>query len=234
MIARARPVAVAALALTLAACGGGSHRRAAASDPPATAPTATSAGAASVPVASREAGRRGPGHKGQSTASAPTPGTAPSAGGAYSPGGGGAAEPSSGVDAAVAPAGFEVKADAICRAYRSGVQSVGQATTLTAQEHVYAQVIDDARAAIGRLDRLQPPAADTGRFRSFLSDTSAAIDAFVAAQSRSRSTHEATGVAVEQGDFAAFQRVGRESAAAGTQARALGLRVCGSSGSDWL
>jgi hypothetical protein len=134
----------------------------------------------------------------------------------------------------VIPAGFVVKADAICRAYRSGVQSVGQATTLTAQEHIYAQVVDDARAAIDRLERLQPPAAGTSRFRSFLADTSAAVNAFVAAQSRSRSTQEATGVAVEQGDFAAFQRVGHEAAAAGAQARALGLRICGSAGSDWL
>jgi len=74
---------------------------------------------------------------------------------------------------------------------------------------------------------------DTWRYVSS-SAPGTAIDDFVAAQRRSRSTQETAGTQVEAQDFSSFQRVARDASAAGAVARRLRLRVCGSPGSDWL
>jgi hypothetical protein len=129
---------------------------------------------------------------------------------------------------------FASAADTICRAYRQHVASEGQATTLTAQERIYARVVDTATRAIASLRALSPPAGERATFTRYLQLTGTAIDDFVAAQRRSRSTQEAAGTQAEAQDFSSFQRVARDATAAGAVARQLRLRVCGSPGSDWL
>jgi hypothetical protein len=125
-------------------------------------------------------------------------------------------------------------ADAICRGYRHQVGSVGKATSLSAQEHVYSDVVGAAQSALAKLRALAPPASDGPGFTLFVHQTSAAIGDFVAAQARTRSTQESVGVEAEQHDFAAFERAAHAAAAAQGAARQLGLHVCGSPGSDWL
>jgi hypothetical protein len=132
------------------------------------------------------------------------------------------------------PAQLVGTADAICRSYRQDVGSVNHATNLVSQERVFSHVVGAARTAIGKLRALSPPAAQSAAYARFVAQTSAAVNDFAAAQARSRSTQEHAGVAVEQQDFTAFQRAARASSAARGAARTLGLRVCGSAGSDWL
>jgi hypothetical protein len=129
---------------------------------------------------------------------------------------------------------FTATADQICRSYRQQVAPLGQATTLTAQERVYASVVGDAKAAIARLRSLSPPGADAAEFSTFIHNTARAVNDFTAAQSRTRSTEESVGVRTEAQDFADFQGAAKAATAAHTAARSLGLRVCGSAGSDWL
>ena len=95
-------------------------------------------------------------------------------------------------------------------------------------------IVDDATQALVRLQGLSPPASERRLFTRYLAATGAAIDDFSAAQRRSRSTSEATGTAVDGQDFETFQALaGRVTAARGVAHR-LGLRVCGTAGSDWL
>jgi hypothetical protein len=129
---------------------------------------------------------------------------------------------------------FATAADAICRSYRKEVNPANAARTLTEQEQVYSRVITAARHAVSKLHRLSAPSAQLGGFRSFVTHTSAAIDEFASAQARSRTTQESGGVTSEQQDLAAFQRAGRDATAGDAAARKLGLKVCGSPGSDWL
>jgi hypothetical protein len=129
---------------------------------------------------------------------------------------------------------FISQADSICSAYRSEVAKVGTASTLPAQERIYPTIVNDATQAIGRLQKLSPPGSERPLFLRYLTLTGGAIDDFSSAQTRSRSTKEATGTAVDGQDFETFQALaGRVTAARGV-ARKLGLRVCGSPGSDWL
>jgi hypothetical protein len=129
---------------------------------------------------------------------------------------------------------FLSAADAVCRSYRSEVAAEGGAGTLTAQEKVYVTVVDDATRAIVRLQALSPPAAARPLFLRYLALTGGAIDDFAIAQRRSRSTSEKDGTAVDGSDFGAFQVLARRVTAARAVAHQLGLRVCGSAGSDWL
>jgi hypothetical protein len=129
---------------------------------------------------------------------------------------------------------FLSAADAVCRSYRSEVAAQGDAGTLTAQEKVYGTVVDDATRAIVRLQRLSPPAAERPLFLRYLALTGGAIDDFAIAQRRSRSTSEKDGTSVEGSDFSTFQVLARRVTAAHAVAHRLGLRVCGSAGSDWL
>jgi hypothetical protein len=129
---------------------------------------------------------------------------------------------------------FVSAADAVCRSYRSEVAAQGGAGTLTAQEKVYVTVVDDATRAIVRLQALSPPAAARPLFLRYLALTGGAIDDFAIAQRRSRSTSEKDGTSVEGSDFSTFQVLARRVTAAHAVAHRLGLRVCGSAGSDWL
>jgi hypothetical protein len=135
---------------------------------------------------------------------------------------------------ALPSARFAAAADAICGTYRRHSSATSQATTLAAQEHIYAGVVDAATEAIASLRALSPPAAERPTFTRYLQLTATAIDDFVAAQGRSRSTREATGVEVENQDFLTFQHLAHDATAADAVARKLGFDVCGSAGSDWL
>jgi hypothetical protein len=141
----------------------------------------------------------------------------------------------SGSPAGSAPGGqFIVAGDAICRAYRRQVSPLSRATTLAAQEQVSRSLVNAARQAVGQLQALSPPGLRQATFKRFTGMTSAAIDEFAAAQSRSTSTREATGAAVRGQDLAAYQTAVSDAQAADAAARQIGFRVCGSSGSDWL
>jgi hypothetical protein len=140
-----------------------------------------------------------------------------------------------GSPAGSAPGGqFIVAGDAICRAYRRQVAPLGRATTLAAQEQVSRSLVNAARQAVGQLEALSPPAPRQPTFKRFTGMTSAAIDEFAVAQSRSTSTQEATAVAVRAQDLAAYQTAVGDAQAADAAARQLGFHVCGTSGSDWL
>jgi hypothetical protein len=127
-----------------------------------------------------------------------------------------------------------VSADAICRSYRREVAGENDASTLPAQEQEYSDIVQAAQNAVQQLRGLTAPAAQASIFARFVEDTADAISSFEAAQQRSRSTQESSGVQTEQQDFTAFQSAGRSASAGDAAARALGMRVCGSPGSDWL
>lgn len=222
-------------ALSLSACGGSGDR------------SQQGSTIASAPAASPA---RGTGHTAHHPAKAAhRPDTRPRAGAgaaaskATASGGASAANASVAtatpqtVSAASATAGgptFASAADAICGTYRREVSPANAARTLTEQERVFSRVISAARRAISRLHQLSVPAGQLKVFRSFIDHTSAAVDEFASAQARSRTTQESDGVATEEQDFAAFQRAGRDATAGDAAAHRLGLRVCGSPGSDWL
>jgi hypothetical protein len=234
------------LALGIAGCGGSSHASSAAAGSGASGSGASGSGGAVTTSASRSG-------SGSASASASAPANKP--GHAVKPhrrhvynrpaqvvaGTGGVIVPA--VHITLAPAApaapaarpaFLSAADAVCRSYRSEVAAEGVAGTLPAQEKVYVTVVDDATRAIVRLQRLSPPAAARPLFLRYLALTGGAIDDFAIAQRRSRSTSEKDGTSVEGGDFSAFQVLARRVTAARAVAHQLGLRVCGSAGSDWL
>jgi hypothetical protein len=225
-------LAAAVVAIGLTGCGGSSHKS------PRSTSTSTSASGSAASTSPSV------------SASAPTTTTAPSAKTTKAKrshvqirpkvvaGTGGVVVPAVHITVSdatpLASPSFVSEADAICSSYRGQVKGEGAASTLPAQERIYSTVVDDATQAMVRLQELSPPAAERGLFVRYLKLTGGAIDDFSTAQRRSRSTKEATGTAVDGQDFAAFQTLaGRVTAARGV-ARKLGLRVCGSPGSDWL
>lgn len=125
-------------------------------------------------------------------------------------------------------------ADAVCRAYRQQVRPLGQASTLAAQEQIYPTLVADARAAVTKLQTIKAPSGDASAFSVFITNTNDAINAFVAAQDRTTSTVESQGTAMEEQDFHSYQTAIDDATTAGNAARALGFRVCGSPGSEWL
>jgi hypothetical protein len=133
------------------------------------------------------------------------------------------------------PTRFLASADAICRSFRTRARAIGgTATTLAAQETELGHLVAATEQSVKQLTDLSPPTPDAAGLRRFAEMTVASVIAFAEAQSRSRSTSEATGVAVEARDLAASSRSSHAAAAAQTAARKLGLRVCGSPGSAWL
>jgi hypothetical protein len=133
------------------------------------------------------------------------------------------------------PAAFVASADAICRSFRAQARAIGgTATTLAAQETELEHLVAATEQSVKQLTDLSPPIADAAGLRRFAGMTVASVIAFAEAQSRSRSTSEAVGVAVEARDLAASSRSSRDAAAAQAASRKLGLHVCGSPGSAWL
>jgi hypothetical protein len=132
------------------------------------------------------------------------------------------------------PPSFASQADAVCSSYRQNVSGLHLSASLTEQEKVFPTILSEAHAAISRLSALTPPRADTAAFTAYIRLTAAAVADFVKAQAKSRSTKESVGVAQMQKNVATYRALGRVVTAAGGIARHLGMRVCGSAGSDWL
>ena len=225
-------IGAAGLALGVAGCGGSSHASSAAAGSRASAPggspaTSTSVSAAASGPANQTAHAVKPGRRHVNNS---PPQVVAGTGGVIVP----AAHITLVAAAPDRRPAFLSAADAVCRSYRRQVAAEGGAGTLTAQEKVYVTVVDDATRAIVRLQALSPPAATRPLFLRYLALTGGAIDDFATAQRRSRSTSEKDGTAVEGSDFSAFQVLAKRVTAARAVAHQLGLRVCGSAGSDWL
>jgi hypothetical protein len=218
-----RGAVAAVVALGLAGCGGSSH--------PASAPGRPGSTVASASASASAHGQRKTGSKPRRHHASARPLRVVS-------GNGGVIVPATHITlATAAPLGrttFASEADDVCRAYRGEVSGKGDAATLSAQEKVYPTVVNDATRAIARLQALSPPVAQRALFLRYLALTGGAVDDFAAAQGRSRSTSEATGNTVEARDLHRFALLARRVTAARAVARKLGLRVCGSPGSDWL
>jgi hypothetical protein len=234
MIRRGAVAVVVAVGVGVAGCGGSS--RGSAQPAAAAAATAAAAGGSTVasaptPAAANRSGQQAPASKPRRHHAAARPLKVVS-------GTGGVIVPAAHITlASAAPlvrTSFVSEADAVCRDYRGEVAGKGGASTLPAQEKVYATVVDDATHALVRLQQLSPPAAQRRLFLRYLALTGAAVDDFAAAQGRSRSTSAATGNKVEARDLRTFALLARRVTAARAVARQLGLRVCGSAGSDWL
>lgn len=232
------------VALGLAGCGGSSHGSshpaAAAAAAPAAAAAAggstvssasASASARPAAAAADQSGQQAPAPKPRRHHAAARPLKVVS-------GTGGVSVPATHITLATAAplarTTFASEADGVCRSYRREVAGKGGASTLPAQERVYATVVDDATRALVRLQQLSPPAAQRPLFLRYLALTGGAVDDFAAAQRRSRSTSVTTGNKVEARDLRTFALLARRVTAARAVARELGLRVCGSAGSDWL
>jgi hypothetical protein len=230
-----RPIGIAGvvLAVALAGCGGSKHARAGSASPPAPRNSLATARTTAIPRRADRT-RRHAHRSSRQTAGAPSTGSSPAevttTGGVIVP----VAHITASAGAPLANAKFASLADAICRAYRKHVHGANEQATLSEQEQVYAGVVDTATRSIASLRALSPPLAERAEFSRYLQLTGTAIDDFVAAQKRNRSTSESTGSSVEAQDFSSFQRVARDATAAATVAGRLGLRVCGSPGSDWL
>jgi hypothetical protein len=219
------PAAV--LALALAGCGGANSHAGSSAPGSSSTPAASAARAPSRSVAapSRPDARRraaasphAPAHERKSATAAATAPVSPQAA----------------VAAPRVPPSFATHADAICSSYRHSVSTLPRATSLTDQEKVFPTLLREVHGALSKLSALSPPAGDVGAFAEYTHLTSAAVDDFVKAQTKSRSTKEAVGVAQMQQNLAAYRAVTRAATAAGRVARHLGMHVCGSSGSDWL
>jgi hypothetical protein len=231
--------AAVAVALGVAGCGGGSSHES--SPSPSASTSGSSAASGSRASARPSASRSAPTGTTTSAATSATheaklsrahtrPQVVAGTGGVVVP----AIHITIGGGTPLATSSFVAKADAICGAYRDQVKGENAASSLPAQERIYSTIVDDATQALVRLQGLSPPASERRLFTRYLAATGAAIDDFSAAQRRSRSTSEATGTAVDGQDFETFQALaGRVTAARGVAHR-LGLRVCGSAGSDWL
>jgi hypothetical protein len=215
------------VALGVGGCGGSSHG----SSHPAAAAAAGGSSVAPAPAAANQSGQQAPASKPRHRHVAARPLKVVSGtGGVIVP----AAHITLATAAPLARTTFASEADDVCRDYRGEVAGKGGASTLPAQEKVYATVVDDATRALVRLQALSPPAAQRRLFLRYLALTGGAVDDFAAAQGRSRSTSETTGAKVEARDLRTFALLARRVTAARAAARALGLRVCGSMGSDWL
>jgi hypothetical protein len=133
------------------------------------------------------------------------------------------------------PAQFVGSADAICRGFRARARAIGAAAnTLGAQETELKHLLAATEQAVKALTDLSPPTADAPGLRRFAEMTVGSVIAFADAQSRTSSTSEAAGSAVEAKDLADSKRSSEDAAAAQAAARKLGLHVCGSPGSAWL
>jgi hypothetical protein len=95
-------------------------------------------------------------------------------------------------------------------------------------------LVHDARAAVARLQTLSPPAPYAPTYSRFTDMTARSIDEFDAAQTRSRSKNVQVDEAQQQQDMAIYGKAVDDASAAGAAARQLGMRVCGSSGSEWM
>jgi len=170
---------------------------------------------------------------------APAAGATSSAGGATPSGSAGGGLPVAKVTFA-APGGesstsFVSSADAICRSFRARARAIGAgATTLGTQETELSNLVKATEQAVKALTELSPPTGDEPGLRRFATMTAASVVAFAEAQTRTTSTSEAVGAQVEARDLSDSARSSRDTTAAATAARRLGLHVCGSPGSVWL
>jgi len=130
---------------------------------------------------------------------------------------------------------FVGSADSICRSFRAHARAIGAAaTTLAAQETELKHLVTATEQSVKALTDLSPPTADAPGLRRFAEMTVGSVIAFADAQSRTSSTSEAAGSAVEAKDLAYSSRSSQDASAAQAAARRLGLHVCGSPGSAWL
>jgi hypothetical protein len=231
MIRRGAVAVVVAVGVGVAGCGGSSHGSAHPAAAAAAAAGGSTVASARPPAASNRSGQQAPASKPRRHPAAARPLKVVS-------GTGGVIVPAAHITLATAAplvrTSFVSEADGVCRDYRGEVAGKGGASTLPAQEKIYATVVNDATRALVRLQRLSPPAAQRSLFLRYLALTGGAVDDFAAAQNRSRSTSKATGNKVEARDLRTFALLARRVTAARAVARQLGLRVCGSAGSDWL
>jgi hypothetical protein len=141
-----------------------------------------------------------------------------------------------GVGTRVAPApAFVAAADRICGDYRSQAGQIqGGATTFALQEKEEPALIDAVRSALAKLRALAPPAPDRTLLGRLVEDTSSSVDAFISAQHRTHSTAVGPNQQVAQQDSEAYARSVALAKSADAAAHQLGMRVCGSPGSDWL
>lgn len=221
--------------VALGGCGGSAshHASTGGSGPLASAATpGAGGGAPAAPAASAARGvhRR---HARAAHARASTRSQSPSAAVGASDSPSVAAQPAV-ANAPSVPPSFASQADAVCSSYRQNVSGLHLSASLTEQEKVFPTILSEAHAAISRLTGLTPPRADAAAFAAYVHLTSAAVDDFVKAQAKSRSTRESVGVAQMQQNVATYRTLGRVVTAAGGIARHLGMHVCGSAGSDWL
>jgi hypothetical protein len=129
---------------------------------------------------------------------------------------------------------YAVAADRICSSNRSTVRQIGAAATnWTLQQSELHDLAQATNGSVSKLQALSPP-KNAALARRYTLLTKASIQDFLSAQQRSSSANEAVGVATERQDTAAAETSGREALAAQTAARKLGMRVCGSSGAEWL
>jgi hypothetical protein len=130
---------------------------------------------------------------------------------------------------------FAVAADNICSANRGTVHQIGAAaTTWSLQQSELHDLVQATNSSLTKLEALTPPSKNAALARKYFSLTASSIQEFVSAQQRSTSTNEAVGVANERSDTAAAENSGNDALAAQAAARKLGMRVCGSSGAEWL
>jgi hypothetical protein len=184
-----------------------------------------------VPIApARRSGRRSSSRVGTS-GTGPIPGCLGGSCGA-SGGSGGASAGGGSSRAKYTP--FMAAADAICRSYRKQVQPLNHPNGFAAVEEVEPELVRAADLALARLGALTPPRAEAAKFKVFTNMTAASVQETETATSRSKSTSEAVGGAQDWADFAAFGQAIQDADSAGAAARAIGLRVCGSPGSDWF
>jgi hypothetical protein len=130
---------------------------------------------------------------------------------------------------------FDTRADGICSANRATVRRIGAAaTTWSLQQSELSDLVGATNASLAKLAALKPGKAETKLARRFIALTRTSISDFLAAQTRSTSTNEAIGAATESRDLETAQASATAAIAAQKAARTLRLRVCGSSGAEWL
>jgi hypothetical protein len=130
---------------------------------------------------------------------------------------------------------FDIRADSICHANRVTLRRIGGAAkTWSRQQSELNDLVQATDASLTRLAGLTPGRQQRALARSFLSLTRTSIRDFLAAQTRSRSTSESVGTANEVRDTQLAEASGKAAVAAARKAQELGLKVCGSSGAEWL
>ncbi len=130
---------------------------------------------------------------------------------------------------------FVASADAVCTNYRATVRGIAaKATTVVAQEGEMQDLVNATSAALKRLEALSPPTVQAAPAGKYIALVGSSVRNFVLAQSRSSSTSEAAGTASETQDMNDANASSQEALSAQATAHRLGLRVCGSSGAEWL